>query len=69
MDGVLSNATLVAYFLVFLEGLVTYIVTSKAALRSVDSLLFYTCILLLNTWVPVLAGSNTGHFLTVLLMV
>ena len=66
LDEVLSNAILSAYLLVFLAGLVVYAITSIAALRSVDSMLFVVCFVFVNTWISFRMKSNAAITLGVL---
>jgi hypothetical protein len=66
LDEVLSNAILSAYLLVFLAGLVAYAITSIAALRSVDSMLFLVCFVFVNTWISFRMNSNAAIALGVL---
>jgi hypothetical protein len=55
---VVSQATFSAYLLVFLGGLVSYAVMTKAAGRTVDGVWFYACFLFLNTWISFHLGSD-----------
>ncbi|KAF8242895.1 hypothetical protein K440DRAFT_615316 [Wilcoxina mikolae CBS 423.85] len=55
---VVSQATLSAYLLVFLGGLVSYAMMTKAVGRTVDGVWFYACFLFLNTWISFHLGDD-----------
>jgi len=53
LGGVLLDAIISGYLLVFLAGLVMYALVSKAMGKSIDSVWFYACFLFLNIWISI----------------